>query len=176
MKKWIIVILLIAMMAYAVIDFLIEDQDSEEAAENAEVGLDIGNVAPNFELQTLAGETVSLADFRGKPVMLNFWATWCPPCRAEMPDMQQFHEDTDITILAINLTTTEASEEDVPAFKEEFGLDFTIPMDRENKVSDLYQIRPIPTSYIIDKNGVIKFYTYGPLNYEQMMLEYNKLQ
>ncbi|SHM65824.1 peroxiredoxin family protein [Gracilibacillus kekensis] len=172
MKKWIIAILLIAMMAYAVIDFLIGNQESE----NEEVGLDIGNVAPDFELQTLTGDTVLLSDFRGQPVMLNFWATWCPPCRAEMPDMQQFHENTDITILAINLTTTEATEKDVPDFVEEFGLEFAIPMDRENKVADLYQIRPIPTSYLIDRDGVIQFYTFGPLNYEQMMLEYNKLQ
>ncbi|GAE94362.1 thiol:disulfide oxidoreductase [Gracilibacillus boraciitolerans JCM 21714] len=139
MKKWIISLVLIAMMAWAIIDFLTNNNEDNETES---VGLDIGNMAPDFELQTLAGETIRLSDYRGEPVMLNFWASWCSPCRAEMPDMQQFHHDTGMQILAVNLTATETNSQDVSAFMEEFGLTFTIPLDQENMVADRYQIRP----------------------------------
>ncbi|WP_208591845.1 redoxin domain-containing protein [Gracilibacillus suaedae] len=172
MKKWIISAVLLAMVAWAVIDVVIDNKITE--ADN--IGLEIGNIAPDFELETLGGETVKLSDYRGEPVMLNFWATWCPPCRSEMPDMQRFYEDTDMKILAINLTDTESNFEDVGQFVEEYDLTFTIPLDQGNVVGDRYQIRPIPTTYMLDSNGIIQFNVFGPLNYDQMMLEYNKLK
>src|SRR5690625_3090301 len=82
------------------------DPDSE-----LEVGLDAGQLAPDFELQTVNGETMQLSDLRGEKVLLNFWATWCPPCRAEMPDMQNYHEGYDDgVILAVNLLETEQNK------------------------------------------------------------------
>ncbi|MFD2656574.1 redoxin domain-containing protein [Gracilibacillus thailandensis] len=172
MKKWIISAVLLAMVVWAVIDMVTDNKVTE--ADN--IGLEIGNIAPDFELETLDGETVKLSDYRGEPVMLNFWATWCPPCRSEMPDMQRFYQDTDMNILAINLTDTEANVEDVNQFVEEYDLTFTIPLDQGNIVGNRYQIRPIPTTYMLDSNGIIQFNVFGPLNYDQMMLEYNKLQ
>ena len=172
MKKWIISAVLLAMVVWAVIDMVTDNKVTE--ADN--IGLEIGNIAPDFELETLDGETVKLSDYRGEPVMLNFWATWCPPCRSEMPDMQRFYQDTDMNILAINLTDTEANVEDVDQFIEEYDLTFTIPLDQGNIVGDRYQIRPIPTTYMLDSNGIIQFNVFGPLNYDQMMLEYNKLK
>ncbi|WP_343033610.1 TlpA disulfide reductase family protein [Virgibacillus ihumii] len=70
-------------------------------------------ILPGFQLETLEGEKVKLSDFRGNPVMLNFWATWCPPCRAEIPDMEKLHQNKDITILAVNLTKSEANIQNV---------------------------------------------------------------
>jgi thiol-disulfide isomerase/thioredoxin len=172
MKKWIISAVLLAMVVWAVIDMVTDNKVTE--ADN--IGLEIGNIAPDFELETLDGETVKLSDYRGEPVMLNFWATWCPPCRSEMPDMQRFYQDTDMNILAINLTDTEANVKDVSQFVEEYDLTFTIPLDQGNIVGNRYQIRPIPTTYMLDSNGIIQFNVFGPLNYDQMMLEYNKLQ
>ncbi|WP_018933458.1 redoxin domain-containing protein [Gracilibacillus lacisalsi] len=172
MKKWIISAVLLAMVVWAVIDMVTDNKVTE--ADN--IGLEVGNIAPDFELETLDGETVKLSDYRGEPVMLNFWATWCPPCRSEMPDMQRFYQDTDMNILAINLTDTEANVEDVGQFIEEYDLTFTIPLDQGNIVGDRYQIRPIPTTYMLDSNGIIQFNVFGPLNYDQMMLEYNKLK
>ncbi|MGP4039465.1 redoxin domain-containing protein [Gracilibacillus sp. D59] len=171
MTKWIISAVLLVMMTWAVIDVVTDNRVTE--AEN--IGLEIGNIAPDFELETLNGETVKLSDYRGEPVMLNFWATWCPPCRAEMPDMQRFYQDTGMNILAINMTKTESNFEDIGQFVKEHGLTFTIPLDQKNIVGDRYQIRPIPTTYMIDSNGVIQFFVFGPLNYDQMMLEYKKL-
>src|SRR5690625_5188421 len=106
MKKWIIILVIVGLVGWAVYDFAANQEAEEE--EDPVVGLEKGNLAPDFELETIEGETVKLSDYRGEKVMLNFWATWCPPCRAEMPDMQKFHENHDEgVILAVNLTETE---------------------------------------------------------------------
>src|SRR5690625_3163943 len=109
-----------------------EDEEAQEGEEaqgdegDEEIGLDQGDLAPDFELNTLDGDTVKLSDFRGEKVMVNFWATWCPPCRAEMPDMQKFHEDKDVVILAVDLTETEDDFDDIPEFIDEFGVTFRV--------------------------------------------------
>lgn len=172
MKKIVIVVILAGMVGWAIFDFIGSRPSNEK---NQEVGLEIGNVAPDFELQTLSGENVRLSDYRGKKVMLNFWATWCPPCRAEMPDMQKFYEDTDMEILGVNLTSSEVNIGSVENFVDEMGISFPILLDGKNKVGTTYYIQPIPTSFMIDKNGVIQYKTFGPMNYEMMMNEFNKM-
>lgn len=197
-KKWIFVVIIVGMLGWAIYDFGIKDKasssseqvkqldnnetDKEERSQNKsgeamiKEGLEKGDIAPDFELETLEGEKVSLSDFRGKRVMLNFWATWCPPCRAEMPDMQKFHENKDVVILAVNLTETESSEDNVPKFVEEYGITFRVPLDVDSSVSTLYQIRPIPTTYLIDSNGMIHNVAFGAINYELMVQEFEKMQ
>lgn len=206
-KKWILAVIILAMLAWTVYDFGFkdkasstpddtstpseektteasksedetEDEDNNEKDGKAmvEVGLEKGNIAPDFELETLDGETVSLSDFRGKRVMLNFWATWCPPCRAEMPDMQKFHENKDVVILAVNLTGERDSRKNVTEFVDDYGITFRILMDEDLSVSYLYQIQPIPTSYLIDSNGVIHNKAFGAINYELMVQEFEKMQ
>lgn len=76
--------------------------------------------------------------------MINFWATWCPPCRAEMPDMEKFHQEKNIVILAVNLTDTENDLEDIKDFSDEYKLTFPILMDTNLEVANLYMIQPIP--------------------------------
>ncbi|GAB3042840.1 redoxin domain-containing protein [Virgibacillus ainsalahensis] len=147
---------------------------STVAAE--ETGLEIGNTAPDFELTTTDGETVKLSDFRGERVMLNFWATWCPPCKEELPAMQEFYEDKDVAILAINLTDTEINQKDIPKMTDEFGLTFPILLDNQGEVSTLYRIKPIPTSYMIDSEGVIQYKAFGALDYELMVEEFEKME
>src|SRR5690625_3213867 len=123
MKKWILVVVVVGLLGWAVYDFVISDDEAaEEAAteKDDEVGIEVGDTAPNFTLETLDGEEVKLSDYRGQKVLLNFWATWCPPCRAEMPDMQKYHEeDDDAVILAVNLTETEKSSTGVDEFLDE---------------------------------------------------------
>ncbi|WP_102264136.1 peroxiredoxin family protein [Mesobacillus jeotgali] len=132
-----------------------------------------GAEAPDFELNTLDGKTIKLSDYRGKKVILNFWATWCPPCKAEMPHMQNFYEeynDQDVEILAVNLTNMDKGADEVKKFVEEYGLTFTIPMDEEGYAGTTYQAFTIPTSYILDENGVITKKIVGPMD-EKMMKE-----
>lgn len=181
MKKAILIVVIVALFGWAVYDFVISD--SKEATENtaqspegdAEVGLEKGNIAPDFELQTLEGETVKLSDYRGEKVMLNFWATWCPPCRAEMPDMQKFHENTDVVILAVDLLETENDIDSVTNFIEELGLTFRILLDEDSSVANTYNIQPIPTTYMIDSAGIINTVSFGALNYDLMIQEYEKM-
>ncbi|CEI83032.1 thiol:disulfide interchange protein tlpA [Oceanobacillus oncorhynchi subsp. incaldanensis] len=206
MKKWIFTMIIVGMIGWALYDFIdssrqstdefvpveenssveedvreqLEAADNEEgdsaAGENTEVGLEVGNMAPDFELQTLAGETVKLSDYRGKKVMINFWATWCPPCRAEMPDMEAFYQDKDIVILAVNLTETENNLQQVQDFVNEYELTFPILLDEKIEVAEQYMIQPIPTSYMINSNGVVAFKAFGSLNYDFMVQEFEKMK
>ncbi|MBV7332601.1 TlpA family protein disulfide reductase [Chloroflexi bacterium TSY] len=125
-----------------------------------------GHPAPEFTLTTLDGDVVNLSDFRGQPVILNFWASWCGPCRVEMPDLQETydtHSEDGVVVLGINLTRRENSLDDVPAFIDEFGLTFPIVLDEEGEVAKLYQVRGQPASAFIDANGVVQTMWQGPV-------------
>lgn len=131
----------------------------------------VGKRAPDFELTTLAGETVKLSDYQGKKVVLNLWATWCPPCKAEMPHMQNFYEnnkENGIEILAVNLTNMDKGRKNIENFVKEYGLTFEIPLDEDGSIGMQYQAFSIPTSYIIDSDGIIIKKIVGPMD-EGMM-------
>ncbi len=188
MKKGIIIIIILGMLSWAVYDFVSSDTDSASNQRNTNhaatadneteevIGLEIGNYAPDFELHTLDGEQIKLSDFRGSRVMLNFWATWCPPCRAEMPDMEKFHQNKDVVILAVNLTETESNRQDIEEFAKKHGLTFPILLDEHIEVASLYMIQPIPTSYMIDSNGIVQNKAFGALNYQLMVNEFEKME
>ncbi|MDO8716884.1 MAG: TlpA disulfide reductase family protein [Dehalococcoidales bacterium] len=123
---------------------------------NVPEGINIGNRAIDFELQTLDGKTVKLSDLRGKPVLLNFWATWCGPCRFEMPFLQQINDSWSakgLVLLAVDIAESPAT---VEKFMTELNLSLTVPMDTDKKVAKAYGITAIPTTYFIDKNGIIQ--------------------
>ena len=116
-----------------------------------------GFLAPDFTLETLDGETITLSDLRGKAILLNFWASWCPPCRAEMPAFQQAYtdyKDQDFVILAVNATLQD-NLADINNFSSEFGLNFPILLDTAGEANRLYQVQSLPTSFFIDKEGII---------------------
>jgi peroxiredoxin len=141
------------------------------ALDSGKIGTNKGQVAPDFELLSITGNKVKLSDLRGKTVILNFWATWCPPCRAEIPEMQKFYENNknnNVEILAINLTNTESSPDTVKDFVRDNGMTFNILLDKQGKIGNLYGAITIPTSYIIDKNGIIRGKHVGPMSYETM--------
>jgi len=120
-----------------------------------------GFAAPDFTLETREGETVSLSDLRGQVVLLNFWATWCPPCRAEMPAIQKVYDqyaDQGFTVLAVDVGEGDAQ---VAAFADERGLSFPILMDRDGAISTRYQVRAMPSTFFIDREGVIREVTLG---------------
>ena len=128
-----------------------------------------GEKAPDFALTNLSGQTVKLSDFKGKTVILNFWASWCPPCKAEMPDMQKFYEkNQDVEILAVNLTNAETNENAPLNFVKKNGLTFQILYDLNGSVSSRYKAFTIPTSYIIDFKGIITHKIIGPMDEKTM--------
>ncbi|MBM7717590.1 peroxiredoxin [Bacillus thermophilus] len=154
-----------------------QEQFNSQAAEKtfAKEGLKEGEVPPDFELSSLNGEKKRLSDYKGKKVILNFWATWCPPCKAEMPHMQQYYEtkanSQNVEIIAVNLTYAERvsnKRSKVEEFKNEYKLTFPILLDEEGDVGNTYQTITIPTTYMIDTNGIIRKKIIGPMDQEMM--------
>lgn len=116
-----------------------------------------GTGAPDFTLQTLDGDIVSLAGLRGEVVLVNFWATWCPPCRAEMPGFQRVYEakrDRGFTILG--LSTDLGGRGPVDAFLAEHGITYPVAMASSRVVRDFGGSNMLPTSYLIDRQGHIR--------------------
>lgn len=123
-----------------------------------EIGIAIGQAAPDFTLHTVDGQQYRLADLRGRPVMVNFFATWCPPCKAEMPLLEEAHRreqgsGSDLVILAIDLNEAAVT---VRSFQERLGLTLPILIDKGDQVSRRYGIVPLPTSYFIDREGIVR--------------------
>lgn len=119
-------------------------------------GINIGNVAPDFQLQTLTGQTVSLSGLRGKPVLINFWATWCPPCRFEMPFLQQVHDGWSAKGLVLLTIDIGESSTTIEKFMTDLNLSLTVLLDTDRKVTEDYSIVAIPTTFLIDKDGIIR--------------------
>lgn len=117
-----------------------------------------GFLAPQFTLYNQQGQPVQLSDLRGRPVLINFWASWCTPCQAEMPAMQkvyQDYKDEGLEILAIN-TIYQDDPQAVTSFVQEYGLSFPILLDTDATAAGQYQVRALPTSFFVDANGIIR--------------------
>lgn len=126
-----------------------------------------GARAPDFDLQDVQGNQARLSDFRGTPVMINFWATWCSPCRIEMPSIQARYDQhrPGLVVLAVNF---DEPVELVRTFVDEFGLTFPVLLDPGAVVQDAYEIRGYPTSFFLDEDGVIRAVHVGILSEEQL--------
>ncbi|MEK5214825.1 peroxiredoxin family protein [Psychrobacillus sp. FSL H8-0487] len=185
-KKIIALVVIAALIGIATISFVRGNIDEQEAFAGEQMGTDLaknpaneglgqGNVAPNFTLTTLAGEEVTLADYKGKKIVLNLWATWCGPCKAEMPHMQNYYEDMaekeNVEILAVNLTSSDVGIDKVKAFQDDYALSFPILLDEDGIVGETYQAITIPTTYMIDTTGTIQNKIVGPMD-EQMLADY----
>lgn len=163
-KKVVATVLLLALVTVVIVQAM----EPEKPKDNLP-GIAIGEKAPDFELKTLSGDTIKLSDYRGKKVMLNFWATWCPPCKEEMPDMEKFHQANgeEVVILAVNIDP----QFNVEQFVSEMGITFPILLDEKDEVNSQYQILTVPTTYFIDKEGVIR-HKYLTAMTEDVMKQY----
>lgn len=120
--------------------------------------LKAGSAAPDFTLALLDGGQLTLSELRGHPVVLNLWATWCYPCRQEMPALEkayQCYKDAGLLVIGLNLTSQD-SESDVRAFVQEFGLTLPIVLDRDGSVIARYQLLGLPSTFFIDQSGIIR--------------------
>lgn len=123
----------------------------------------IGHPAPDFTLSTPDGKARTLADLRGKPVILNFWASWCGPCRAEMPELQRVHDrlaEAGVVVLGINQAE---SPEVIARYQRELAVDFPTVQDSRLGVSRQYLVNSLPTTFFIDREGVIRTIVIGPM-------------
>jgi peroxiredoxin len=123
----------------------------------------VGHPAPDFALTTLAGEPFMLSDAAGTPVVLNFWATWCAPCRNELPALQDAAERYEGRVLIVGVDQGEAADV-VQSFVDEFSLTYPIPMDADGEVGHRYNVRGLPTTFFIDSNGLIRDIWSGEMN------------
>lgn len=166
-KKVIAAVALVALFTVAMVQAMDKKEEKPSTSQqNKATGLKVGSTAPDFVLKTLAGESVKLSDLKGKKVMLNFWATWCPPCKAEMPEMQTFYEETknDVSILAVNLDPNN----DVEGFAKKGGFTFPIVLDENDEVKTTYGIISIPTTFFLDEKGKITHIFIGKMTYDDM--------
>lgn len=133
-------------------------QKTPAAVSAGEEGLIPGMLAPKVILEDTHGNTHSLSSLNGNVVFLNFWATWCPPCRAEIPEMVRFYDKyggEDIEILAVNLFQSEEGKEPVRQFVGRYGITFPVLLDKKGLVAGRYEIEAVPTTYVIGPKGLI---------------------
>lgn len=141
------------------------------AARTASAQLRVGTRAPEIDLKTFAGERVKLSGFRGKPVVLTIWATWCPSCRAEFPELsalyRRLHKDG-LEALAVNERDQETSDADVQKFLAEYAPPFPVVIDTRGSSRRAYELIGLPTTVFIDSAGVIRGFHSGPLRAEEL--------
>jgi thiol-disulfide isomerase/thioredoxin len=125
----------------------------------------VGDTAPNFWLQLEDGRYVRLSDLKGKPVVINFWATWCPPCRAEMPEFVKTAADDDLVVLAVNDGEERIAVEE---FAAAFGMKMPVVLDRNGMLNERYLVQGLPTTYFIDRQGKLSSMVVGQITPEAL--------
>lgn len=136
------------------------------AAPEGRSPLRVGEPIRPYEATTLAGDTVSLESFRGKVVLLNLWATWCAPCRAETPYLQALYEerrDQGFEILGASMDQGNARRA-VESFVEEYGVTYTILHDPTMRAMDQYQVLGLPATFLVDREGTLRWFRFGPID------------
>ena len=137
-------------------------------APTGSTGVNQGNLARDFALETVDGTEVSLSEYRGNVVLINFWATWCPPCRAEIPDLEAAYrtrQDDGFVVLGVNV---EEPREAVAPFVEAMGMSYPVLLDKGGQVMKMYRAPGLPISLILDRDGVIRVRHVGFLTREQL--------
>ena len=119
------------------------------------------NIAPDFTLKSETGKNLKLSELRGKVIMINFWASWCGPCRQEMPVLDQLYKHyrpLDFTVLGVNV---EQNPDDAKSLLKDVSVSFPILFDKENKVSKLYNIKGMPSTVLVDRDGNVRYVHIG---------------
>ncbi|MFS0863854.1 TlpA family protein disulfide reductase [Fredinandcohnia sp. 179-A 10B2 NHS] len=173
MRKFVITIIILGLAGYAIWQFI-------EEQKRGVTGIEIGNTAPDFEVQLLGdeNETIRLSELRGKKVVINFWASWCKPCREEMPEIQKFYEtkSDDVEVLAINMTASEVKPENAKEFVEGKGYTFPLLFDVKNQASSDYKVLGLPETFFINSDGTINDYIKGQMNMETLEKKVSELK
>jgi cytochrome c biogenesis protein CcmG, thiol:disulfide interchange protein DsbE len=131
--------------------------------------------APQFQMTTYDGQQFSLSDLRGSIVVLNFWASWCVPCRTEAPDLEQVSQtyaDRGVRVVGVTYLDT---DEDARAFMAEFGMTYINGLDGGSRISDLYRVQAVPETFVIDQQGNVVYFFAGPINLEQLVATLDRL-
>ncbi|RMF03555.1 MAG: alkyl hydroperoxide reductase [Chloroflexi bacterium] len=178
-NRWLIINMLAAFGLILIgvgVLFWMGQESAGKPASAAPAGLpQKGQTAPDFSLMSLDGAPVKLSDYSGQVVLVNTWATWCPPCKAEMPTIHNYyqaHKDEGFVVLAVNSQETSGT---VSSFIEANQFTFPVLLDSAGQMEDQYSIRALPTSLVIDRNGVIQYIHTGEISNDQLELVINPL-
>lgn len=178
-KMKLVIIIGLVILLFGVAYFAYEQLKSQYNNESI-TDKNISQLAPDFTLKNLDGEEVSLSDYVGKPAVLNFWASWCPPCKEEMPNFNelsnQYGKTGDVIFLMVNITDGgRETIETATAFLSDNKYDMNVLFDTEGKASTLYNISSIPATFFIDSQGYINNSSVGSLTMNQLEMEVKKL-
>ena len=161
-------LLVVQSCASAVPDKTIERTPGPPPADKLAAVPEVGRRAPDFTLTDLDGNQIRLSDLRGKVVFINFWATWCPPCRAEMPEIEAIHQEyksKDVVVIGVDILESENVVRDLV---EQGGYTWTFVIDTTGEMSSSYKVNAIPSSYFIDREGVIRAVNIGAMTKRAM--------
>ena len=160
------------MFLFGVIGLVLLPRSNSSASSNGSassvIPIKVHFTSPSIELFDLGGKEASLADYRGRVVLVNNWATWCPPCRAEMPTLEAYYQDHKEQ--NFNLIGIEAGDPDgeVAQFVKQYGLSFSVWLDPENEALSGFQNNSLPSSYVIDKDGTVVLAWTGAISREML--------
>jgi len=143
------------------------------AASDVDAQLPVGTAAPEIDVRTLSGARFQLSALKGRPVVMTFWGTWCPPCREEFPALAELYRKyhpSGLEVVAVNQRDQELRTEDVQRFVDEFSVPFTVVIDPRGRSRRNYRLIGIPTTVFLDTGGVIRRVVSGPVAREQLGL------
>ena len=144
-----------------------EEMPAALTLPGVKIAAEEGAMAPDFLLEDLDGGEVRLSNLRGRPIVINFWATWCAPCRKEMPQFVAAYDkyrDEGLVIVAVNL---QEGKSIAGKFADDYGMEFTVAVDRDGEVGDQYRLLGLPTTYFVDREGIIRDVFTGPFEAEE---------
>ena len=176
MKKLMSILTLVLVLCLGLTGCAADKKDAgEKKAQAAEIGVTVGKIAPAFQLKDLDGNVVSINVAKDKKLyVLNFWATWCPPCRAEMPDLERFYQEQKekVQFYAINL---DEPADKVKDFVRSNGFTFPVLSDKGGTIGGEFKVNAIPTTLVIDQQGVIRLRKAGTITEAELNSVLRKL-
>lgn len=139
-----------------------------EATSRSVIPMAVDFPAPELALETVKGKTETLEDYRGRVVLVNNWATWCPPCKAEMPSLQKFYQAHEVDGFAIIAVNAGDSRVEVDQFAQSYGLTFSLWLDPDGAAIQAFRNGSLPSSYVIDRDGTVRYAWTGEISYEML--------